>query len=255
MAVSVAALLERRPALLALRRALPRSAARVLTARSPRHLDQLLRTHLVDAVVLGAEAARGPVLESLRHDFAAIPVLLYVPFRSDDADLVARAARLRVAALAVEGVDEPVLPRLLGQAGLQARRIAELLPLAEWLDLVDPIQRRAWAALVVEAPTGLDTGVLAKRLAVRRETLSRRFGAGRAPSLKRATDAIRVVAAAELLGCAALGVADVATILGFSSASLLHRTAKRALGVPLSEVAALSPAALVTRLAPPRRWG
>lgn len=255
MPVSVAALLERRPALLALRRAMPRSAVRVLTARSPRHLDQLLRTHLVDAVVLGADAARGPVLDSLRHEFAAIPVLVYAPFRSDDADLIARAARLRVAALAIEGVDEPVLPRLIGQAGLQARRVAELLPLAERLDLVDPIQRRAWAALVVEAPTGLETQALADRLAIRRETLSRRFGAGRAPSLKRAIDAIRVLVAAELLGCTALGVTDVAALLGFSSTSLLHRTAKRALGVPLAEVAALSSAALASRLAPPRRWG
>lgn len=255
MSVSVAALLERRPALLALRRALPRQVARVLTARSPRHLDQLLRTHLVDLVVLGAEAGRGAVLESLRHDFAPIPVLLFAPFRSDDADLVVRAARLRVAALAIEGIDDPVLPRLVRAAGVRARRAAELLPLAEALDLIDPIQRAAWAALVADAPDGVDTAALAERLGIRRETLSRRFGAGRAPSLKRATDAIRVVAAAELLGCTALDVAEVAALLGFSSPSLLYRTARRALGVPLGEVAALSAEALATRLVPRGRWG
>lgn len=245
---AVLAYLERRPALLALRRALPARVARLISARSPRHLEVLLARHPVDAVVLGPEAARGRVLEALRRDYAALPLLLYLPVRSDDADLLLAAGRERVAALAVEGLDEPILPRIVRQHGLTARRAADLLPLAARLGLTDPLQREAWRLVVTEAPAGLGTAELARRLTLARETLSRRFAAGGAPSLKRAIDAVRLVAAGQLLGNAAYRVEDVARLLGFSSPSLLQRTARRTFGVAAREVARLDGDRLVDRL-------
>lgn len=102
--------------------------------------------------------------------------------------------------------------------------------------------------MVSEAPHGLTTATLAKRLRVARETLSRRFAAGGAPSLKQAIDGVRLVAASQLLGNPAYRVDDVARLLGFTSSSLLHRTARRAFGVPLREVAQLDGMPLAERL-------
>jgi AraC-like DNA-binding protein len=236
---AVAALLERRPAILALRRALPRGEWPLFTARSPAHLATLLHRHCFDAIVIGQDAARGPILDALRRDFPIMPLLLYMPLRSDDAELLRRVHRERVAAIAVEGMDEPLLPRMLARHGLTARRLAELLPLAAHLDLTDDLQRTVWALIITHAATPLDTQAIAKRLKLRRETLSRRFASGGAPSLKRAIDAVRLVAVAQLLGNPGYGVADAARLLGFSSVSLLQQTARRTFGVSAREVATL----------------
>ncbi len=256
--LAVATLLERRPALLAVRRALPRSTGlRLVTARSPSHLAQLLARQLIDVIVLGAEPARGHALDALRHDFPQIPLVLYAPFRSDDADLLLRARRERVAAVAVEGVDDPVFAGIVQRHGQTSRRLADLLPLAGRLDLTDPLQVAAWELIVLHAPQGLNTQGLARRLKVRRETLSRHFAAGGAPSLKRAIDAVRVLAASDLLGNPGYRVADVARLLGFSSLSLLHRTARRIFGLPARKVAALDLPRLVVALRGERletRW-
>lgn len=251
---AVAALLERRPAILAVRRALPRGSWPLFTARSPAHLATLLQRHCFDAIILGHDAARGVALEALRRDFPAIPLLVYLPARSDDAELLRRLHRERVAAVAIEGIDEPVLPRLLARTGLTARRLADLWPLAGRLELTDDLQRAAWRLIIEQAPYGITTEGLAKRFAVRRETLSRRFGAGGAPSLKRAIDAARLVAAAQVLGNPGYRVADAARLLGFSSVSLLQQTARRTLGVSARGVAGLDAARIARRLAAGRVW-
>ncbi|MEP6591997.1 MAG: helix-turn-helix domain-containing protein [Gemmatimonadota bacterium] len=254
----VAALLERRPAVLAVRRAFPASAARLLTARSPAHLANMLSRHVLEAVILGAESVRAPVLQSLRREFPGVPLVLFAPLRSDDADLLLLAHRDRVAAVALEGLDEPILPRLIRRVGLTARRRDELLPLAARLGLTDPIQRAAWEEVVTSAPNGLTTAALARRLTLRRETLSRAFAAGGAPSLKRAIDAVRLVAAGQLLGNPGYLVADAARLLGFSSASLLQRTARRTFGTSARGVAQLDGPRLATALlagGSPAGWG
>jgi AraC-like DNA-binding protein len=245
---AVAALLERRPALLALRRALPRAEWPLFTARSAAHLATLLHHHCFDAIIIGQDAARGPVLEALRRDFPAIPLLLYLPARSDDADLLRRMHRERVAAIAIEGIDEPVFPRILARCGLTARRLADLLPLAARLDLTDELQRKVWELIIVDAPFHLDTAWLAAQFDIRRETLSRRFAAGGGPSLKRAIDAARLVAVAQVLGNPGYTVEDAARLLGFSSVSLLQQTSRRTLGVSAREVAALDAGQIAVRL-------
>lgn len=245
---AVAALLERRPAILALRRALPRSDWPLFTARSPSHLATLLHKHCFDAIVIGIDAARGPVLDALRRDYPVLPLLLYAPIRSDDAELLRRMHRERIAGVAVEGLDEPLLPRMLARHGLTARRLAELLPLAQQLDLTDELQSGVWRLLIELACTRIDTATIARRLRVRRETLSRRFSAGGAPSLKRAIDAVRLVAAAQLLGNPGYVVDDAARLLGFSSVSLLQQTARRTFGVSARDVAQLDASRIAAAL-------
>ena len=246
---AVAALLERRPAILALRRALPRAQWPLFTARSPAHLDRLLRRHCLDAIVIGADAARGQVLDALRRDFPSLPLILYAPLRSDDAELLRRLHRDRVVAIAVEGIDEPVLPRIVERHGLTARRLDDLLPLAGELDLSDALQQQIWSEVIRRAPHAFQTESLAQHFGLRRETLSRRFAAGAAPSLKRAIDAARLVAAAQLLGNPGYLVEDVARLLGFSSVSLLQQTARRTLGVSAREIATLDAGEIGRRLA------
>lgn len=250
---AVAALLERRPAILALRRALPRADWPLFTARSPSHLATLLHLHCFDAIVIGQDAARGPVLDALCRDFPVMPLLLYMSVRSDDAELLRRMHRERVAAIAIEGMDEPLLPRILGRHGLTARRMAALLPLAERLDLTDDLQREVWSLIISHAASRLDTTTIAQQLGVRRETLSRRFAAGGAPSLKRAIDAVRLVAAAQLLGNPGYVVEDAARLLGFSSVSLLQQTARRTFGVSARDVATLDADRIAARLTSDRR--
>lgn len=253
--LAVAALLERRPSLLALRRALPERTLRVLTARSPGHLATLLSRHRVDGVVIGLEAARGATFGALRHEFRSLPTIIFAPIRSDDAALVRRVLRLGAALVAVEQLDEPVLARLVRGAGLTARREAALLPLAPRLHLTDPLQLAAWGRIVSDAPAGLSTATLAKSLGVARETLSRRFGEGLAPSLKTAIDAVRLVAAGQLLGSPAWRVADVARLIGFSSESLLQRTARRISGTSARNLGALPPERILARLTGPGARG
>jgi AraC-like DNA-binding protein len=254
---AVAALLERRPALLALRRALPRAEWPLFTARSPAHLTSLLQRHCFDAIFLGADAARGTTLDALRRDFPTVPLIVYLHLRSDDAELLRRLHHERVASIAVEGLDEPILTRIVAEHGVTARRRSELLPLAPLLDLTDPLQRAVWDAIVTSATVPIDTAQLAARFSLRRETLSRRFAAGGAPSLKRAIDVVRLVAAAQLLGSPGYRVEDAARLLGYSSVSLLQQTARRTLGVAARQVGTLDAARIAERLRadqPAPRW-
>ncbi len=225
MATAVAALLERRDALVALRRALSVRDQPVYTARTPAHLDALLRRHLIDAVVLGADAVKAGTFAALRDEFGAIPVFCLAPIRSDDAGMIRRLERSGARVL-VEGVDEPIAATRLRRHGLTARREDALLPLTAALRLETTLQRDVWGIVVAEAPRRLTTAALAERIGISRETLSRRFSAGGAPRLKRVIDAVRLVAAGQLLSCRGYRVADVAELLGYSSVGLLQRTAR-----------------------------
>jgi AraC-like DNA-binding protein len=253
---TVAALLPRRPSLLAIRRALPRQSLRVLTARSPSHLANLLLEQRLDGVVVGLEAARGATFEALRTDFPSLPVMVFGPVRSDDAGTVRHFVRRGVALVAIEQLDEPILARMVRGAGFTARRERALLPLAGRLGLVDDLQQRAWARIVAD-PVGLTTAALARELGVARETLSRRFAEGPTPTLKAAVDAVRLVAAGQLLGSPGWRVADTARLLGFSSVSLFQRTCRRITGVSARALGSLPPERILARLigAPGRRWG
>ncbi len=217
----------------------------VRVARTPRLLEELLTTQPVDAVVVGPEALRGPVFEALRRDYAAIPVAVYGPIRSEDARLLAAVHRRHLAATLVEGIDEPVIAGTLMRVGVASRRLAILQPLAPLLGLVDQLQLRTWKLLALHAERLPGTAAVARMVGVSRETLSRRFGTRGAVSLKTAADLARLVAAAQCLGCAALRIDDVARLLGYSSPSLMQATARRILGCPVGRLRQLPPERLV----------
>lgn len=214
-------------------------------ARTPRLLAELLASQPVDVVVVGPETLRSPVFEALRRDYAAIPVAVYGPVRSEDARLLASLQRRHLAATLVEGIDEPVIAGTLVRVGMAARRLAILEPLAPVLGLVDQLQLRTWKLLALHAERLPGTAAVARMVGVSRETLSRRFGTRGAVTLKTASDLARLVAAAQRLGCTALRIDDVASLLGYSSPSLMQATARRILGCPVGQLRLLPPERLV----------
>jgi AraC-like DNA-binding protein len=85
------------------------------------------------------------------------------------------------------------------------------------------------------------TTTLANRLAVSREHLSRQFGAGGAPNLKRVIDLTRIACAAQLLANPGYSIPTVVRVLHFASSSHLSSTARRIANVPTSGLGTLGP--------------
>jgi len=82
---------------------------------------------------------------------------------------------------------------------------------------------------------------------VTREHLSREFGAGGAPNLKRVIDLARAACAADLLGNPGYSVQCVVRILGYASPSHLAGTARRVAGATPMELRELGPQGVLTR--------
>jgi AraC-like DNA-binding protein len=238
---TVAALLDSPAALLALRRTLPRGGPRVVSCRGVAALHRVLDGRLVDAVVLAPQPALLGELSALRERLPEVPVVAYAPFRPDDGELLLACHARHVAALAVEGVDDPVIGDLVMRASMTARRRHALAEAPRVLRLTEPLQRRAWELLLTEVERPLLTRALADRLAVSREHLSRQFGAGGAPNLKRVIDLTRIACAAQLLMNPGYPPAAVVKVLHFASPSHLNATARRIAGVGTPELGRLGP--------------
>jgi AraC-like DNA-binding protein len=242
--LAVAALLDARPAVLALRRTLP--GVPVLAGRSFRGLERLLTARYLDAIVLGLRALRDPSLDGLRQRFPMVPVLAFGAFRPDDGALLRQLESLGVSAFMVEGVDDAVAGDLVRRHTV-TRRIQEALAgVPRALRLTEELQRRTWSLLVRLAGTPIRTAALARRVGVSREYLSRQFGAGGAPNLKRVIDLLRTVAAARLLGNPGYDHRVVARVMGFSTPSHFSATARRISGVSGADLRALGPDGVVS---------
>lgn len=237
---AIAALLESRAALVALRRTLPKGGPSVVSCRTPAALHKLLEKRLVDAVVLAPQPALLPELSELRARLPHIPLVAYAPFRPDDGDLLL-ACQDSVSSVAVEGVDDPIVGELVIRASITAERRRALAEAPRMLRLTEPLQRKAWDVLIGEVERPIRTSVLAKRLRISREHLSRQFGAGGAPNLKRVIDLTRVACAAQLLGNPGYTVPTVVRVLHFASASHLANTARRIANVTSHGLGALGP--------------
>ena len=224
---AIAALLESRTALAALRRTLPKGGPRVVSCRSAAGLRRLLESRLVDAVVLAPAARRcswiwpssGPGCPAFRSSPIA-------PFRPDDGELLL-ACRKHAVPVAVEGVDDAVVGEMVVRASLTAERRRALAEAPRMLRLTEPLQRSAWSVLLGEVERPVRTTDLARRLAVSREHLSRQFGAGGAPNLKRVIDLTRIACAAQLLANPGYTIPVVVRLLHFASSSHLSGTARR----------------------------
>jgi AraC-like DNA-binding protein len=238
---AIATLLESRAALLALRRTLPKGGPGVVACRTPAALRRLLDRRLVDAVVLAPTTALLPELAELRGHLPGIPVVAYAPFRPDDGDLLLACRRHAVASVAVEGVDDPIVGEMVMRSSITAERRRALADAPRMLRLTEPLQQAAWSVLVGEVERPIRTTTLAKLLEVSREHLSRQFGAGGAPNLKRVIDLTRVACAAQLLANPGYAIPTVVRVLHFASSSHLSSTARRIANTSTRGLGALGP--------------
>ena len=237
---AIAALLESRAALTALRRSLPKGGPRVITCRNPAALSRVIGKRLVDAIVLAPQPALLPELSTLRDRLPLVPFVAYGPFRPDDGDLLL-ACRRAVSSVAVEGVDDPVVGDLIVRSSLTTERRRALAEAPRMLRLTESIQRAAWDLLLGEVERPIRTSTLAGRLRVSREHLSRQFGAGGAPNLKRVIDLTRIACAAQLLANPGYSVPTVVRVLNFASSGHLASTARRIANVAPSGLGSLGP--------------
>lgn len=237
---AIAALLVSRPALTSLRRSLPKNGPRVVSCRNPAALNRVLDQRLVDAVVLAPQSFLLPELSALRDRLPRLPLVAYGPVRPDDGELLL-ACRDGVSEVAVEGVDDPVVGDMVVRSSLTAERRRALADAPRMLRLTETIQRSAWDVLLSEVERPIRTSALANRLRVSREHLSRQFGAGGAPNLKRVIDLTRIACAAQLLGNPGYSVPMVVRLLNFTSPGHLASTARRIANVASTGLGALGP--------------
>ena len=243
----VAALLRSADARSALRRGLPRGRLALASCRSVAALERTVATRLVDALVVDARIP-GVVaaLRRLHRGFPGIPRFAYAAFRPDDADLLVQCVHDAQAHPIVEGVEDAVVWDLILPRTASAVRVAALAGAPRILRLVDDLQLRAWAVVVRGVAGPLRTAAIARGLGVSREHLSRQFGAGGAPNLKRVIDLARTATAADLLANPGYSVRAVAGILGFASASHLAGAARRIAGVTARRLPELGPRGVLT---------
>lgn len=236
---AIAALLDSRAALGALRRSLPHGAAPVAACRSLKGLERALTTRIVEAIVLGATVTRQLSLELLRSRFPTIPIVVFGVLRSEDADLLLAWQRLELAGVAIAGVDDPVIGDLVARESVSARRAAALAEAPRLLRLSEPLQRKSWDLLVAAVGRPPRTATLARALGLSREHLSRQFGAGGAPNLKRVADLLTVHAALGLLRNPGYSVQTVAGLLEFGTPSHLRMVVRRITGLTIEDARGL----------------
>jgi transcriptional regulator GlxA family with amidase domain len=138
-------------------------------------------------------------------------------------------------------VDDAVAGDVVVRNSLTSARRRALAEGPRMLRLLEPLQRRAWDLLVREVERPVRTLGLARRLEVSREHLSRQFGAGGAPNLKRVIDLTRVACAAQLLQNPGYRIATVVRVLHFASSSHLAGTVRRIANVAPSGLGDLGP--------------
>lgn len=229
----VAAMLDSRAALVSLRRTLAPGPPGVVACRSAGALTRAYQERLLDAVIVGRKVLKDMDVAALRSRYPGVPVIVFGAFRPDDGDLLAQLDRGRsVTAIAVEGVDDPVIGELVRRHSVSQQRALMLRETPKLLRLTEAIQRGAWDRLITMAGRAVTTGEVAGAMGISREHLSRQFGAGGAPNLKRVIDLLRIVCAAELLANPGYQVATAAAILGFATPSRLNAMSRRITGVP-----------------------
>ena len=199
-------------------------------------------------MILSPLGAGFAVLRDVREHLPALPVVAWAPFRADDGEALAACREGGVAALVVEGVDDAVAGELVSRATLAAERRRLLGDGPRVLRLTEPLQLRAWELVVRDVEEPLRTEQIAARLRVSREHLSRQFGAGGAPNLKRVIDLARVACAAQLLQNPRTPAPVAAEILRYASASHLAATVRRIADVAVQDLADLGPQGVLVRV-------
>lgn len=247
---AVAALVSGAEATQILRRSLPAGGPWTLVVcRNPGALRRTLDTRLVDAVVFNPALIPLSSLEPLSESFPGIPWVVLAPFRPDDGNLLLECRAAGVVQILIQGVDNAVAGDLVIRVSAAAERRRALSDAVRLLRLSEPIQKQVWSDLLDRVDQPIRTNEIAKRLGCTREHLSREFGAGGAPNLKRVIDLSRVACASAMLRNPGYDVATVAGILRFATASHLNATARRIAGVPSGGLAALGPRGVLANFA------
>jgi AraC-like DNA-binding protein len=236
----------RREARRAVKQGYPRHAGSVRLCRTFQAIERLLDQRLVDAVVLDVRSCTEAGL-TLPERFPRIPVYALSAVRPDDAPLVASCQRAGFAGVLVEGVDNAVAGEWIAARTAQVARRAALADAPRLLRLTDRLQLAAWEEVLRRSGMPTQTGQVAQALRVTREHLSREFGAGGAPNLKRVIDLARAACAADLLGNPGYTVRAVVRILGYASPSHLAGAARRVAGATPHELGELGPGGVLAR--------
>ena len=247
----VAAFVPREVARAWIRRVFPRRRVRLVIAQTPAEFAATFRRELVDAACVDLDHAGDDTWNAARlaEDFPSVAFFGIAPYRATDASAIARCVASGFADVLAHGVDDAaVLELVLSQAF--TRRFAQTLaePPRE-LGLTTPLQHLTWTALVAHGGRPVSTSALAREVGLTREHLSRRFATRESPNLKRVIDLVRLLAAAELAKNPGSDVADVASVLGYASASHLATAAQRITGAKTASLARLRAVDLVRRFA------
>jgi AraC-like DNA-binding protein len=211
-------------------------------------VDRLLASRLVDAIVVNPHQTGFAELQGIRVRFPDIPVVAFAPFRPDDGELLLHCHDQRVTVL-IEGVDDAAAGELVGRSSATSALRRSLAEAPRMLRLAEPLQLRVWNLLLERVDRPIRTGAIATRLRVSREHLSRQFGAGGAPNLKRVIDLTRVACAAQLLANPGYDVRTVVRLLDFASASHLSGTSRRIAGVRSGELGQVGPRGVLAAFA------
>ena len=246
MPAVVAALLDSPLALASLRRSLPKGSGPLRGCRTAAALATVVESELVDAIVLGARSRRTVDLADLRRRFPGVPVVLYGVVRSDEGRILLDLAAIGVR-IVIEGIDDPMVGDLVARSGAASARREALVGVPALLRLTEPLQRRAFDLLAGTIGKPPSTTALARRLRVSREHLSRQFGAGGAPNLKRVTNLLQILAVRDFISNPGYGANVAADRFGFVSLSHLRTVVRRLVRLPVEGLPEASQAELVRR--------
>jgi AraC-like DNA-binding protein len=231
-----------------IRAALVRVHRRGVLARTERDFANAFRTHFVNTALVEVTAdddGHGPA--ELAREYPSVPFLALTPFRPVDAPAIARCAELDFADILADGTDDRMLGHALLAHGFSTHFAAALDTPPEPLALTSPLQLAAWRAIVAHAGQPVGSLAIAQTLGITREHLSRSFSAGAAPTLKRAMDFVRLLAAGELAKNPGYDLPAVARLTGFPSAAKLSATVKRLVRAQATALSALRPTDLLER--------
>lgn len=226
---------------------MPRRGWRVERCLSVDRLAALFERRLLDAVVFDGRDPTARDALDLIPQYPGIPFFAAGNFRPGDGDLVRRCLRAGARDILVDGVDDLAAGELIWRRSASRRRQHALADAPRMLRLTEPLQCRAWDEVLARIGQRTTTADIARALRRTREHLSREFGAGGAPNLKRVIDLVRIAWAADMLADPGYTVRTVAGLLRFASGSHLADCSRRVAGVSPAELPALGPRGVLQR--------
>lgn len=230
-----------------LKRGLKGAPQKMVVFRSPGRIEQALEDELVDAVLVDVLHTEMEWCLDFIRRYPRIPLTGMSSFRPDDGRAIEKCMTSGFKNLMVEGVDDPVAAEILLATSASRERRSEMADGARLLRLSEPLQLQAWNEVLDRVASRAQTGEIANALGVSREHLSREFGAGGAPNLKRVIDLVRLTCAADLLRNPGYSVQAVAHVLRYASSSHLASSARRLADSTPSGLAELGPRGVFAR--------